>query len=166
LEPNVVVGTHEEHADFSDEAHEEHEAYAALNAPAYFANEHERRVSEARHSDDPAVLRSVVRELEARDAARAASLVALRDRQLAIADELADAAESERAAREALDVLSRRAENAERRAADAEARVAEALRRRRAVGEDETETGLRRSTTETLPDSPTNLPDNTTTSDY
>ena len=170
LEPTLVVGTHEEHAEhFSDEEHEEHEE---LNAPnAYFANEHEHEhqklVSEARYSDDPAVLRSVVRELESRDEARAAALVALRDRQLAIADELADAAESERAARAALDVLSRRAENAERRAADAEARVAEALRRRPIlVGEDETEMGLRRSetTTENLPpDSPTNLPPTNTT---
>ena len=131
----TFVGTHEEHAEFSDEEHED------LHVSASFANEHQ-KLSEARYSDDPAVLRSVVRELEARDAARADALVALRDRQLAIADELVDAAESERAAREALDVLSRRAENAERRAAEAEARVAEALRRRRAVEtEDETESG-------------------------
>ena len=81
----TFVGTHEEHAEFSDEEHED------LHVSASFANEHQ-KLSEARHSDDPAVLRSVVRELEARDAARAA-LVALRDRQLAIADELVDAAE-------------------------------------------------------------------------
>ena len=78
----TFVGTHEEHAEFSDEEHED------LHVSASFANEHQ-KLSEARYSDDPAVLRSVVRELEARDAARAAALVALRDRQLAIADELA-----------------------------------------------------------------------------
>ena len=168
----TFVGTHEEHAEFSDEEHED------LHVSASFANEHQ-KLSEARHSDDPAVLRSVVRELEARDAARADALVALRDRQLAIADELVDAAESERAAREALDVLSRRAENAERRAAEAEARVAEALRRRRAVEtEDETESGSNpglglKSPDSTehlpdlpdLPDSPTTLPDTGTTYD-
>ena len=82
----TFVGTHEEHAEFSDEEHED------LHVSASFANEHQ-KLSEARHSDDPAVLRSVVRELEARDAARADALVALRDRQLAIADELVDAAE-------------------------------------------------------------------------
>ena len=161
----TFVGTHEEHAEFSDEEHED------LHVSASFANEHQ-KLSEARYSDDPAVLRSVVRELEARDAARADALVALRDRQLAIADELVDAAESERAAREALDVLSRRAENAERRAAEAEARVAEALRRRRAVEtEDETESGSGLKSPDStehlpdLPDSPTNLPDTETTYD-
>ena len=55
----TFVGTHEEHAEFSDEEHED------LHVSASFANEHQ-KLSEARHSDDPAVLRSVVRELGAR----------------------------------------------------------------------------------------------------
>ena len=72
-----------------------------------------------------------------RDGRRAAALVDLRDRQLAITEELAAAAENEEAARVAINALVSRAERAERRAADAELRVAEALRRQSRLACDE-----------------------------
>ena len=119
----------EERVSFSDEAFSEDESSFS-----------DRCVS-AQYSDDPALLREVVRELRERlgesrgdlqnarerDGRRAAALVDLRDRQLAITEELAVAAENEEAARVAINALVARAERAERRAADAELRVAEQL---------------------------------------